>query len=319
MSDSAYRDVALDALRRAARACGSVQRSLITADTLEKKDRSPVTVADFASQAIVCGALAEACPGEPVVAEEDAAELRAGEQAALLEKVRAHAAEAADAELDEQRVLAWIDHGGGDPGPAFWTLDPIDGTKGFLRGGQYAIALGRIEGGLVTRGALACPNLSLAGHAGVILWAERGGGTWAYPLADDAAPSRLSAGDLADPAAARFCESVESGHSDQGGSAAAAQRLGITQEPVRMDSQAKYAAVAAGDAQIYLRLPTDAGYREKIWDHAAGKLCVEEAGGRVTDVDGRELDFSRGATLQSNRGVVATNGPLHDRVLAALG
>ena len=71
-------------------------------------------------------------------------------------------------------------------------------------------------------------------------------------------------------------------------------------------------------ADVYLRLPTRADYREKIWDHAAGALIVTEAGGRVTDVDGRPLDFTRGSSLLDNRGVLATNGLLHDRVLKAI-
>jgi 3'(2'), 5'-bisphosphate nucleotidase len=119
-------------------------------------------------------------------------------------------------------------------------------------------------------------------------------------------------------AEARFCESVESGHSNQDHSAQIAARLGITVEPYRIDSQCKYAAVARGDASIYLRLPTRADYREKIWDHAAGKFVVEQAGGTVTDVTGAPLDFSHGATLQSNSGVVATDGRYHDAVIDAV-
>jgi 3'(2'), 5'-bisphosphate nucleotidase len=118
--------------------------------------------------------------------------------------------------------------------------------------------------------------------------------------------------------AARFCESVESGHSSHGDAAELAKRLGITATPVRMDSQAKYAVVARGEADIYLRLPTRGDYREKIWDHAGGVLIVTEAGGRVSDVDGKPLEFHHGAELLANRGVIVTNGPLHDAVLAGL-
>ena len=117
---------------------------------------------------------------------------------------------------------------------------------------------------------------------------------------------------------ARFCESVESGHSDQGESARIAEDLGIRSEPFRIDSQCKYAAVARYDASIYLRLPTRADYREKIWDHAVDSLVVESAGGRVTDADGSPLDFTQGATLARNRGLVATCGSIHDEVIAAV-
>jgi 3'(2'), 5'-bisphosphate nucleotidase len=120
--------------------------------------------------------------------------------------------------------------------------------------------------------------------------------------------------------ALRFAESVESAHSDQAGHAVLARAIGISAPPLRMDSQAKYGALARGDAALYLRLPSpDApGYREKIWDHAAGSLIVEEAGGRVTDAEGRPLDFAGGRAMTGNRGVVASNGELHERVLAAL-
>jgi 3'(2'), 5'-bisphosphate nucleotidase len=98
-----------------------------------------------------------------------------------------------------------------------------------------------------------------------------------------------------------------------------AEALGIRAQPYRIDSQCKYAAVARNDASIYLRMPMRADYHEKIWDHAAGKLIVESAGGRVTDVAGRPLDFTRGRTLADNQGVVATNGAIHDEVIEAVG
>jgi 3'(2'), 5'-bisphosphate nucleotidase len=59
-------------------------------------------------------------------------------------------------------------------------------------------------------------------------------------------------------------------------------------------------------------------YKEKIWDQAAGSIIVEEAGGTVTDLDGKALDFSLGRTLKGNRGICASNGRFHDRALAAL-
>lgn len=116
----------------------------------------------------------------------------------------------------------------------------------------------------------------------------------------------------------RLCESVESGHSAHDRSAAISSSLGITRQPVRIDSQAKYAVVARGEADVYLRLPTKKDYREKIWDHAGGMLVVEEAGGRVTDIDGKPLDFTLGRELSANRGIVVTNGCLHDEVLRAI-
>lgn len=310
--------LAIVAVRKAARLCANVQARL-TISRMEKDDRSPVTVADYGSQALVCRQLREAFPDDPIVAEEDASALRQAEYAPLLDRATHYvrhihrAATSAD-------VLEWIDYGGAVAySDRFWTLDPIDGTKGFLRGEQYAVALALIIGGQVQVAALACPNLSTSVHAsGCIFVAERGRGAVSYPLVKhgDTQPVRVSG--IADCQRARFCESVESAHSAHGHAAAVAQRLGIIRAPRRLDSQAKYAVVARGDADIYLRLPTRAGYEERIWDHAAGVLIMEEAGGLVTDIAGRALDFTCGATLRVNSGVVATNGHLHDAVLAAL-
>jgi 3'(2'), 5'-bisphosphate nucleotidase len=87
-----------------------------------------------------------------------------------------------------------------------------------------------------------------------------------------------------------------------------------------MDSQAKYAVLASGQGEIYLRMlsASQPDYQERIWDQAAGSLIIQEAGGRVTDLDGKDLDFSQGRTLANNRGICATNGVLHERTLDAI-
>ena len=326
--------VAIEAVREAARLCRAVA-SEISPEVLAKRDKSPVTIADFGSQALICRTLAEAFPGDPVIAEEDSADLRLPANEALLEQVLRHvrsARPATDGEaalaIDASDVCRWIDHGGsGEYSPRFWTLDPIDGTKGFLRGEQYAVALALIVDGRVVVAALACPNLpahsgSEPGEHAVIFHAVAGQG------AHQASPGRAEGSALTpEPLSvsrhdrvedARFCESVESGHSAQGDSAAVAARLGIITPPLRIDSQAKYAVVARGEADIYLRLPTRADYREKIWDHAAGSLIVGEAGGMVTDIAGRPLEFHHGRELAANRGVIVSNGRLHQPVLEAI-
>lgn len=312
--------VARDAVRRAARLCRSIGAGARD-QSLAKEDRSPVTVADFGSQALVCRSLSQEFPDDPIVAEEDSAALREPGRRALLgrllDEVRALGWPA-----DENDVLAAIDLGGAEArGDRFWTLDPIDGTKGFLRGDQYAIALALVEEGRPALAALACPELALErdGPKGVIAFALRGSGAWAEPLDEGRrGPRRLSVSPAEDPGQARFCEPFEAAHSAHDLSATVAATLGIVRAPLRMDSQAKYVAVAAGLAEIYLRIPRGGAYREKIWDHAAGALLVEEAGGRVTDIRGRELDFARGRTLEGNAGIIASNGRFHERIVAAL-
>jgi 3'(2'), 5'-bisphosphate nucleotidase len=87
-----------------------------------------------------------------------------------------------------------------------------------------------------------------------------------------------------------------------------------------MDSQAKYGILARGEVTLYLRVPSpsEVEYQENIWDHAAGAIIAEEAGGKVTDVLGKPLDFSCGIKMVKNHGVVVSNGILHDVVLKAL-
>jgi HAL2 family 3'(2'),5'-bisphosphate nucleotidase len=313
------REVAVGAVREAARLCRAVGAE-ISPEVLAKKDKSPVTVADFGSQALIARALGEAFPDDPIIAEEDSAELRQPEGAAILDQVLRHvrAVRAGGDTLDAVEVCRWIDRGGTSAYcDRFWTLDPIDGTKGFLRGEQYAVALALVLHGEVVVAALACPGLD------AVFYAVRGEGAFVVPMEAEAEgehqpPVQIRVGDRDDPAAVRFCESVESGHSAHGDAASVADRLGITAAPLRMDSQAKYAVVARGEADIYLRLPTRADYREKIWDHAAGALIVDEAGGTVTDIHGQPLEFRHGRELIANRGVIVTNGRLHDRVLEAI-
>lgn len=312
---------ALHALRTAARVCRNVQAG-IHPDKLAKEDKSPVTVADFASQAVICRAIGDALPNDPIIGEEDSAALGQPENAPFLERVREELGRIGIVGSGDQ-IRRWIDRGNAaEFSERFWTLDPIDGTKGFLRREQYAISLALIIGGRIELALLACPNLPVRPDApeprGVILHAVRGQGSWAAPLGGESAAEPVHVSATAEPARARFCESVESGHSAHGRSAQVASRLGITSEPLRMDSQAKYAAVARGEAEIYLRLPTRADYRECIWDHAGGVLVVEEAGGTVTDIDGKPLEFTHGPRLVANRGVVVANRELHPRVIEAI-
>ena len=318
------------AVRQAAVLCRAVQAG-IRPEVLDKKDKSPVTVADFGSQAIICRVLLEAFPDDPIIAEEDSAELRQAENSAILsavvEQVRAHGS-VPDRGLSATEVCRWIDRGGASEyRKRFWTIDPIDGTKGFLRNEHYAVALALVVEGRVEVAALACPNLPDGAdqgsqNPGVIFTAVRGQGAFAVPMNQELSehPHRraVRVSDKVKPEEIRFCESVESGHSAHGDAAAIAARLGIIAPPVRMDSQAKYGVVAWGEAEIYLRMPTRADYHEKIWDHAAGALLVEEAGGTVTDIMGRPLEFHHGRELIANHGVIVTNGRLHARVLEVI-
>ena len=88
--------------------------------------------------------------------------------------------------------------------------------------------------------------------------------------------------------------------------------------PVRLDSQCKYAVVARGQADAYLRLPTKKGYVERIWDHAAGCCIACESGAFVTDIFGNNLDFSHGRGLEKNKGIVCAPPRVHGLMLRAI-
>lgn len=309
-------EVALKAAAAGGRLARTVQQEM-TRPALAKADESPVTVGDFAVQAVVAKILYDSFPDLPLVAEEDSRLLDTPEGAATLERVTEFVRRVIpDAESDQ--VCRWIDYGTGEPAGRFWTLDPIDGTKGFLRGDQYVVALALIAGSQVQIGVLACPNL----NGGCLALAVRGEGSWKALLNDGEkiAFERLQVSDRQDPAEARVVRSFESGHTDVEQFATVIQAIGVRTDPLLMDSQAKYVVLAEGEGDLLLRLLSRRRqeYRECIWDQAAGSLVVQEARGRVTDLDGRPLDFSAGRRLSRNRGVLASNGFLHNATLEAL-
>ena len=317
---------ARQAVRLAANLAAQIQGEMVSG-ALTKDDRSPVTVADFAAQAVIGYLLDQAFPGELLVGEEQSEILRSVEERATLEIVTGYVSRVVPGATPGQ-VCDFIDRGGDAPGKNYWTLDPIDGTKGFLRRAQYATALAYVEGGKVQLGVLGCPNLNpdlkeTSFGEGSLLYAKRGEGSWITGLEDPDQPDTFSPLHVSvkrEPEEARLLRSFESSHTNTDLIEAFRNQLGALADPVRMDSQVKYALLAAGEGELYLRLlsPDRKDYKEKIWDQAAGSIIVEEAGGVVTDLDGVGLDFSQGRTLKRNRGVCASNGIFHDRVLEAL-
>ncbi|MBN2548699.1 MAG: 3'(2'),5'-bisphosphate nucleotidase [Anaerolineales bacterium] len=314
---------AIKAARQAALLVKDIQAEMVT-DALTKDDRSPVTIADFAAQALVAHLLKSTFPEDVLVGEENAAVLRAEEGEQTL-KIITKYIKTRIQKLTRSNVADLIDYGAKEPAKRFWTVDPIDGTKGFLRGEQYAVALALIENNQVQIGVLACPNLTDGskleiGGPGSLIVAQRGKGTWTTNLTGSLEFARLNVSDIEDPKQARFLRSYESGHTNVSQLDIIGEVMGVAAEPVRMDSQAKYGVLAAGGGDIIFRLISAKmpDYKEKIWDQAAGSIVCEEAGGKITDLDGNPLDFSQGRTLAKNRGVVASNGKLHQLALQAI-
>ncbi|CAI0421762.1 unnamed protein product, partial [Linum tenue] len=309
MSSSPSYDKELAAAKKAvslaSRLCQKVQKALLQSDVQSKSDKSPVTVADYGSQAVVSLVLQRELPADPfsLVAEEDSGDLRDDSaqdiRARITELVNDTLStdESSSSTLSVEQVLKAIDCGVSEGGATgrHWVLDPIDGTKGFVRGDQYAIALGLLDGGKV-----------------VLV----GSGTYMQPLeGGPAVEVHVTATE--NPEEASFFESYEAAHSLRGLTGSIAEKLGVKAPPVRIDSQAKYGALSRGDGAIYMRFPHK-GYREKIWDHAAGCIVVTEAGGLVTDAAGKDLDFSKGRFLDLDTGIISTNAKLMPLLLKAV-
>jgi 3'(2'), 5'-bisphosphate nucleotidase len=314
---------AIEAVVKASELCQKIRKDLVRGESILKSDRSPVTIADYASQAILCKWIRERFPHDTIVAEEDSKELRRPDRSKILGQVTDYV-NAFIPTASSKEVCSWIDFSSSSITDRFWTLDPIDGTKGFLRADQYAIALALVENGGVTLGLLACPNLYVdiyqpLGEKGCLFVALKGRGSVQMDL-KGVSRRTLSVSKVKHPSEATVTESVEPDHADHLFHQRLAKKLNISKPSLRMDSQAKYGLVARGEVTLYLRVPSplEPGYKENIWDHAAGSIIAEEAGGKVTDILGHPLDFSCGIKMEKNHGVLVTNGILHEVVLEAL-
>ncbi|HAC62144.1 MAG TPA: 3'(2'),5'-bisphosphate nucleotidase [Cyanothece sp. UBA12306] len=316
MIQSQETKIAIAAVTAATQLCQQVRQSQAY-QSLSKADTSPVTIADFGSQAIICQALAEAFPHDPVIAEEDASLLSQPKLSGVLNQVT-HQVQQLLPQVTPEDVINLINWGNGQIAPRYWTLDPIDGTKGFIRGDQYAIALALVEQGIVKLGVIACPVLpTISGeHTGVIFVGVRGEGAREISLSEGKSrPIRVNSGN--NTRQLRRIESVESSHSDRSVQDTLDQVLNWSKSPKQMDSQGKYGAVARGEADLYLRIPLAefSTKKENIWDHAPGVIIVEEAGGKVSDLEGKPLNFSLGSKLIENRGILVSNTVIHQQVL----
>lgn len=178
------KEIAISAVLKAIPLCQQVQIEE-RGEAMEKADRTPVTVADFGAQALICQAIGEAFPDDSIVAEEDSQELQQNPQ--LMQRVAGYVNKFTEGVLSTQKVCDLIDRGGGEVGERFWTVDPIDGTKEFLWGGPYSMALALIVDGEVKLGVLGCPDLPWKwdgpqARRGCLFVAERGKGAWMLSL-----------------------------------------------------------------------------------------------------------------------------------------
>ncbi|OLC37309.1 MAG: hypothetical protein AUH81_06480 [Candidatus Rokubacteria bacterium 13_1_40CM_4_69_5] len=246
---------ALEAAVEAARAAGEIALKYYRTgfDVTMKPDLSPVTQADREAERVIVEILERAFPSYGVLGEE---------------------------------------FGARGPRERRWIIDPIDGTRNFVRRiPVWATLIGLEEQGEIALGVIYNPV------TGQLYTARRGGGAWLNG-------ERIRVSDVADLAAAHLLHADlkllrRAGHWD-----AFVRLIDATDRQRGFGDYLGYALLAEGKAEIYVEVDL------KPWDLAPCKIVVEEAGGRFTDFAGRSTIYTGTA--------VATNGRLHDSVLALL-
>lgn len=322
IDDSEFVQQLINTLKDASLVAEHVRKTQISMHNLTKQDSSPVTVADFCCQMIINKFLAQeqdlrSLPCFRVVSEEDSSVLL--EDLELANKCVSILSEVLNWTFERglQSVRELIDFGKNSTNQSnsYWVIDPIDGTKGFLRGGHYSICIGYLHEGIPVFGALACPFT----QTGIIQWAIKGKGAFQIPLFGECSmisPMKIHTnppmGGILSEAA--LVKSFETAHSNNEFLSRILQAINALTPPIPMDSQSKYAVLGNGTAQVYIRYPQKK-YREKIWDHAPGFVILKEAGGVSSDFLGNELVFS-GSEVIVNYGIICSaNLQIHQEIL----
>ncbi|KAJ0983641.1 hypothetical protein J5N97_011896 [Dioscorea zingiberensis] len=362
-------EAAVNVVERACRLCVDVKKSLLSSQgrILEKNDQTPVTIADFGVQALISLELSRLFPSIPLVAEEDSAFLRSSTAdseedgstslADLVLSAVVDQASDGSKSLTLDSILKAIDRGGKnafsfDSKPAtYWVLDPIDGTRGFLKGNEalYVVGLALVVEGRITLGVMGCPTWkenSLSpkssypengiSGSGVIMVAHLGCGTWTRKLSQDVMSNLMISQDgwtrcFVDSCSlvheARFCipesqtwDSLPLSvlFSSTVDAESVKDETKILLLPTCCGSLCKYLMVATGRASVFI-VRAKVKTVIKVWDHAVGVICVHEAGGQVTDWSGSHLNL---ATDEAERrvifpsgGVLVSNGRLNKQLL----
>lgn len=313
-------------------------QKLVDKGSRDKEDESPVTVADFAAQAILISALRHHFPGDQFIGEESAIALRKDPE--LVERVWALVSSAKDSmavcseeiraaiPATSDEMLQVIDLGGDGEGMGdrrTWILDPIDGTAAFIRGQQFAVSLALVVDGEQQVGVVGYPNLvdeTAIVHEDAI--DQEGYGLLVSAVKGQGASKRVMRCSGLQPAKKLvqmridelvFVESLASPYINLEKQRTVRDRLQATAPITDLWSmQVKYGALIIGACNAMVRIPKYEGYRPWAWDHAGGMLVYEESGGKITDMHGRPFRYC-GRKLMENVGVVAALPKIHAHVL----
>lgn len=346
----------LEVAIRAVQAATRISRHVLVESNkgeIQKTDLTPVTVADYAIQAVLTHTLHSAFPEDGLVGEESAGELLTNPALVqhmwgVIQEVQKQSASASAEEtyppspesLPELISLCETTTPSGcDSSPSrVWVFDPIDGTKTFLRGEQYAINVALLIGGRQILSVVACPLLD--GNApptptvdnstldprgpegGCILFAVKGHGAFVRPIfgADVEARKleRHADGVTVEGLKSVNCwKGVDSGV--EGVHEEITKSLGVTFPGCDLLGWVpRWAVLALGLANMTVWVYKKRERHAKIWDHAGAMLLFEEVGGMITDVDGRDIDLTQGRKFSANFGFVAAPRSIHHVVLKAV-
>ncbi|KAK4216458.1 hypothetical protein QBC37DRAFT_416776 [Rhypophila decipiens] len=359
--DSPYRhelEVAIQAVQAATR----ISRHVLDESNkgeIQKADLTPVTVADYAIQAVLTQALHSAFPDDGLVGEESAGELLTNSALvqhmwAVIQNVQTSCSSSSD-DWDKAREIfppsaesladlislcETTTPAGPDASPnRVWVFDPIDGTKTFLRGEQYAINVALLIGGRQILSVVACPlldgntspdktvdNSTLDHHGpeegGCILFAVKGFGAHVRPIFGENVPVRrlprhadgVTLHELKLVTCWKGLDSGVEGINEEISKALDVKFPGCD----LLGWVPRWAVLALGLANMTVWVYKTRERYAKIWDHAGAMLLFEEVGGMITDVDGKDIDLTRGRKFSANFGFVAAPRSCHHLVLRAV-
>jgi 3'(2'), 5'-bisphosphate nucleotidase len=229
-----------------------------------KAGDEPVTVADRRASELIVAGLAASFPGDPIISEE----------------------------------LAPAD--GALGAPRYWLVDPIDGTKDFIRGEDgYAVMIGLVCDGKPTVGAVYQPALDR------LFYASPDGALMTY----QGQTTRLAVSTVAAAADVRLVVSKSHRSSDID---RVKQELGIVNEDNLGSVGLKLCVIAAGLRDLYV----NPAAKTKAWDTCAPEAILVAAGGQLSDLFGRPINYT--TELAHRRGLMASNGRIHAEVVAKL-
>lgn len=337
----------LQAAAKVVQQAAKLSQSVISAEdkgVVEKDDLSPVTVADFAIQALLTASIHHVFPADKFVGEESADELRGN--AVLLDRVWSLLQRLKEAEAEslcklpatpEQmcEMIDWCGNGipGGPESGRVWIFDPIDGTQTFVKGQAYAINVALLEGGKQLLSIIGCPTIPVDAEIpitnvtsdptgrGSLVFAARGYGAYVRPLVGTAADVQIrkiephaEKATIADLRSVTCFNTLVSGVDDA--HQTIVERLGVEFPGCDLLGWVpRWVTLALGAANMTVWVYKRRDRFAKIWDHAGAMLLFEEVGGKITDVDGKDIDLTVGRKLTANYGFVAAPKNVHAQVL----